>query len=41
MGEVQGKLESLYSKIKWDVILLFKTLLVKYVYNISWNNLGR
>ncbi|AWS00466.1 transposase [Metallosphaera hakonensis JCM 8857 = DSM 7519] len=34
------RLESLYRrKPKWDVILLFKTLLIKYVYDISWNNL--
>lgn len=33
----RGKLESLYSKKpKWDVILLLKVLLIKFVYEISW-----
>ncbi|WP_229570119.1 transposase [Saccharolobus caldissimus] len=26
-------------KPKWDVILLLKTLLIKFIYHISWNNL--
>ncbi|WP_231113605.1 transposase [Sulfurisphaera ohwakuensis] len=26
-------------KPKWDVILLLKTLLINFVYDISWNNL--
>ncbi|WP_225968850.1 hypothetical protein [Saccharolobus islandicus] len=30
----RGKLESLYSKR--DVILLFKILIIKFIYNISW-----
>ncbi|QXJ30601.1 transposase [Saccharolobus shibatae] len=35
-----SKLRSLYSKKpKWDVILLLKTLLIKFIYDISWNNL--
>ncbi|WP_238526042.1 hypothetical protein AB1303_15625 [Saccharolobus solfataricus] len=33
----RGKLESLYSKKpKRDVILLFKTLIIKFIYDISW-----
>ncbi|BBG27945.1 transposase [Sulfuracidifex tepidarius] len=39
-GIFRSKLESLYSKKpKWDIILLFKTLLIKFVYDISWHNL--
>nr|WP_231918232.1 hypothetical protein [Saccharolobus solfataricus] len=35
----RSKLKSLYSKKpKWDVILLLKVLLIKFVFDISWNN---
>ena len=36
----RAKLESLYAKkSKWDVILLLKVLLIKFVFDISWNRL--
>ncbi|MCH4816752.1 MAG: hypothetical protein QXY87_13530 [Saccharolobus sp.] len=36
----RSKLKSLYSKKpKWDVILLLKVLLIKFIFDISWNNL--
>ena len=36
----RGKLESLFAKkTKWDVILLLKVLLIKFVFDISWNKL--